>query len=203
MICITIFCAGNLYFSNKRIKLWFIIDLDCVWELMINFGDAERQRLRLTVSVCVNSSVFKSQLGSGRTAETERSGFKIWTSLGFISETFQNSTATCPADQPCIFGWNWTWWQWLVSSRSGWSDSVSPAKRWLPPKADKSSLTVWQRKLIVTGKHGKDGTPSSFLVHFRIDPRLPAVSENIQKHSQTCQSHARFFCVKGVFKGQK
>lgn len=73
---------------------------------MINFGDAERQRLRLTVSICVYSSVFKSQLGSGHTAETEQSHFKISTSLGFISETFQNSTATCPADQPCISGLN-------------------------------------------------------------------------------------------------
>lgn len=42
---------------------------------MINFGDTERQRLRLTVSICVYSSVFKSQLGTGHTAETEQSDF--------------------------------------------------------------------------------------------------------------------------------
>lgn len=78
MICITIFLCGGIYISAiKRIKLRFIIVLDSVGELMINNGDAERQRLRWTVGVCVYSYVFKSQLGFGRTTETEQSSFKI------------------------------------------------------------------------------------------------------------------------------
>lgn len=50
---------------------------------MINLGDAEGQRLRWTVGICVYSSVFKSQLGSGHTTETEQSDFNISTNFGF------------------------------------------------------------------------------------------------------------------------
>lgn len=39
------FFVRGIYISAiKRIKLWFIIVLDSVWELMINLGDAEGDR---------------------------------------------------------------------------------------------------------------------------------------------------------------
>lgn len=73
---------------------------------MINLGDAEGQRLRWTVGICVYSSVFKSPLGSNNRLNNPILGVEPASDLrGHVgefccppaTEAFQNSPATPPA----------------------------------------------------------------------------------------------------------
>lgn len=72
MIYITIFCAGNLYFSNKKNK----VTINYCSRFCLRIDDQLRRCRETKRTVCVCSSVFKSQLGTRHSEQYETFTFE-------------------------------------------------------------------------------------------------------------------------------
>lgn len=118
MICILFFCAGNLYFSNKRIK--FIIVLDSVWELMINLGDAETDANWRSIPAFILRYLIQRWAPANRpdypkictSFGVNRPGWGMFTGVGHSSFPKLTSYFLCLTGRSRIFGDSRTdWWR--------------------------------------------------------------------------------------------
>lgn len=145
------FFVRGIYISAiKRIKLWFIIVLDSVWELMINLRDAERRRLRRTsafILLYLNRSRLNDPVLTFEPALDVRAEPGRVTNWTFV---FCPPAAAAFLKLTRLGGWN------IFEMEPGGAVWWTGSGCW--------SLAVWQRKLlfVVTGNTESSAPRRSF-----------------------------------------